>query len=135
MDLIQKAQELADSLNTVEELAKARDSLRSPFNKKIAAIQKAEREEKRRIREEAAEKLCLALKPGEKVVMLVHGFLNIFDPTDGTDRFYKPDATVYVYQPRKRILWLDCTLSKGKKHCRPFSLSDVASYKVRRKVE
>jgi hypothetical protein len=131
--------ELAAGLDTVDGLAAARDALRRPFNDKINAIQKAEREAKRLAREGEAQRLCEALKPGEKVTMVEHGFLDIFSTNPGRgDVFFNKDATVHVYQPRKKILWLNVTGTKGHKEkfaqCRPFKLHDVAGYNVRRAV-
>lgn len=140
MTIVEQVKQLVATLDTVELLTKARDELRAPFNNKIRMIEKTQREEKRRVREEAAEKLCLALRPGEKVVMCEHGFLDIFNPGGGNERFYQADATVHVYQPRKKILWLNVKVRKGNNktlsdECRPFRLHEVANNNVRRRAE
>jgi hypothetical protein len=137
-EIITQIQSLVDSTQSVEELCKLRDTLRAPFNVKIRAIEKAQREAKRALREAEAEKLCLALVPGEKLLMQEHGFLDIFSGVPGSgDVFFDKNVTVHVYQPRKRILWLNVTGTRGMKRekfkqCRPFRLHEVASHGVRR---
>jgi hypothetical protein len=137
-ELVQAAQQMADSLNTVAELEQASRDVARPFNVKRGALRKAEMDAKRAEREAEAEKLCQALKPGEKVIMQEHGFLDIFGGSGSGDVFYNKDATVHVYQPRKKILWLNVTGTRAHKtkfeQCRPFKLHDVASYNVRRVI-
>lgn len=138
-DTLAACESLAVSLETIDELKAARDrldALRRPFNLKIIAMQKAEREAARLVKEEAAEKLCQALRPGEHVLMTEHGYLGVFN--GGQDVFFNKEAVVHCYQPRKRILWLNVTGTRGREkfeRCRPFNLHDVASYNVRRKED
>lgn len=136
-EIIEQIKSLVIDLETVEQIEAARIACSAPFNEKRTRLRKEEMEAKRRVREEAAEKLCRSLQPGEKVVMSEHGFLDIFNARLGAgDVFFDANATVHVYQPRKRILWLNVTGTKGHNEkfakCRPFTLHDVASNNVRR---
>jgi hypothetical protein len=141
-EISKQVEALVTTLNTVEELEaldKQISAIGRPARLKVIAIKKAEREAKRAEREGEAERLCLALRPGEKVKMCEHGFLDIFSSGGGNSRFYQADATVHCYQPRKKILWLNVKVRRGHAkgltdECRPFRLHEVASNNVRRAV-
>lgn len=135
-----QAKDVAAQIDDPELLNKFAHEVAGPFNKKIRELRDAERKAKQEERERAAKLLCEALQTGEKVVMREHGFLDIFSSRPGSgDYFYSAEATVHVYQPRKKLLWLNVTGTKGPKRekfeqCRAFTLHDVARYNVSRKV-
>ncbi|HEY6407714.1 MAG TPA: hypothetical protein VIY29_09630 [Ktedonobacteraceae bacterium] len=131
-------QRRVETLNTVEELKQLETALSAigrPARLKIIEIKKVAEKARRDAREAEALKLCEALRTGDKVTMQEHGYLGFFG--GGPDRFYKPNAVVSCYQPRKKILWLDVQVTVGNHATlerRAFSLGQVASYNVRRTV-